>query len=110
MTASLRRPRDVAVVAAEGLGEATEPKWYVARLPDGPLVVLDGTAAVVWSEAFAGSEDSLAERVAQHLLGARAGADDLRDAAEEIRADVAEFVAGLIRDGLLERHTAYSTP
>jgi hypothetical protein len=106
---SLRRPSDVAALAGEAVGETTELKWYVARLPDGPLVVLDGTAALIWAEAFTGSEDTLAERVASHLLGAQAKAEDVREAAEEISADIAQFVAGLITQRLLERHTAYSS-
>lgn len=65
---------------------------YAAHLPDGPIVVLDGVAALIWTEACAGDRESIADRVA-----------DATDAAPDaIRADVEAFVADLLTRGLLE--------
>ena len=50
----------VAVVEYEGA-------VYVAELPDGPIAVLDGVAAVIWTEACAGDRETVAERVAAAL-------------------------------------------
>ena len=102
----LRRPADVAAVAAEPLGEDDVARWYVARLPDGPLVVLEDTAALIWAEAADGPEDALALRVAARLAQGPAVAE----VAADIATDVDAFVTGLVGQGLLERHTAYSTP
>jgi Coenzyme PQQ synthesis protein D (PqqD) len=65
---------------------------YAARLPDGPIVVLDGVAALIWTEACAGDRESIAERVAE-------ATDAAPDA---IRTDVEAFVADLLTRGLLE--------
>ncbi|GAA1799192.1 PqqD family peptide modification chaperone [Agromyces neolithicus] len=64
---------------------------YVAPLPDGPIVVLDGVAGVIWHAACAGDRATIAERVAE--------ATDA--AADEIRDDVDAFVADLVARGLL---------
>ena len=65
---------------------------YAARLPDGPIVVLDGIAGLIWCEACGGDRESIADRVAE-------ATDAAPDA---IRADVEAFVADLIARGLLE--------
>lgn len=63
---------------------------YVARLPNGPIAVLDGIAALIWAEACSDRE-SIADRVAE-----------LTDAAPDaIRGDVDAFVADLVARGLL---------
>lgn len=64
---------------------------YAARLPDGPIVVLDGIAGLIWNEACGGERESIADRVAE-------ATDAAPDA---IRADVEAFVAGLVARGLL---------
>lgn len=64
---------------------------YIARLPDGPIAVLDGVAAVIWVEASAGDRETLASRVAAAL----------EPPAEDIDEAVDEFVDGLIEHGLL---------
>ncbi len=64
---------------------------YAARLPDGPIVVLDGVAALIWNEACSGDRESIADRVA--------GATDT--APEAIRGDVHAFLADLLARGLL---------
>ena len=64
---------------------------YVAALPRGPITVLQGTAVTIWLAANAGPLEGAAERVA-HAMGLQA---------DEIRAPVDEFVAGLISRGLI---------
>lgn len=60
---------------------------YAARLPDGPIVVLDGVAGLVWSAACAGERTTIAERVAE---ATDAEADEIRD---EVDAFVSDLVA-----------------
>ena len=68
-----------------------EEVLYVATLPDGPIIVLDGIAGLIWDEACAGDRRTIVDRVAA-----------LTDAAPEaIRADVEAFVADLVARGLL---------
>jgi hypothetical protein len=64
---------------------------YAARLPDGPIVVLDGIAALIWVEACEGERETITDRVA-------AATDAAPDA---IRADVDAFVADLVERGLV---------
>ena len=64
---------------------------YAARLPAGPIVVLDGIAALIWEEACAGERETIADRVAEATYAAP----------EVIRADVDAFVADLMARGLL---------
>jgi len=66
---------------------------YVARLPQGPIVVLAGTAAVVWRAACGEGEGTVAERAA--------GSVD-RDSSAIAEA-VDGFVADLVARGLLVR-------
>ncbi|MEI2779517.1 MAG: PqqD family protein [Tetrasphaera sp.] len=63
------------------------PVTYLAKLPQGPILSLAGSAQVIWVEAVAGPLDDLAERVA-----ARFGMPTA-----EIVADVQGFVAELVR-------------
>lgn len=64
---------------------------YAAILPDGPIVVLEGVAGVIWSEAREGPSSTIADRVAA-----------LTDASvDDIRGDVESFVDELVRRGLL---------
>lgn len=81
----LRRPGDVAVLDHDGT-------VYAARLPDGPIVVLEGVAALIWDEACAGDRGTITDRVA--------AATDV--APDLIRADVDSFVTDLVARGLLE--------
>lgn len=66
---------------------------YAARLPEGPIVVLAGTAAVIWRAACEDGEAALADRVASSV-------DE--DGATIVGA-VDGFVAELVARGLLER-------
>lgn len=86
---------------------------YVAPLPDGPLLVLSDSAALIWqvvvgrlapdhgqAEALAVDQegrpddvDTVAHRVAEHV----------GVTADEIRADVAAFLREMVRRGLLSQ-------
>ena len=77
-------------------GSDTATEWYedalyVARLPGGPIVVLEGTAALTWTEACRDLPDTVAARVALRLN------QDVAD----IAADIDVFIAGLVEQGLL---------
>ena len=82
---ALRPPSDVGTLEQDGT-------VYAARLPAGPIVVLDGIAALIWNEACSGERATITERVAE--------ATDV--APDAIRADVDGFVADLVARGLLE--------
>jgi hypothetical protein len=79
-----RRPPDVAAYDDGGV-------IYLAKLPDGPIVALDGVAGVIWTQACDGPRSSIADRAAA-VTGA---------ATDEIRADVESFVDELVQRGLL---------
>jgi hypothetical protein len=64
---------------------------YVARLPGGPLLVLEGPAAVIWAEATTAPAQGWVSRVA-------ASVDQPEDA---ISAEVAAFVDDLRARDLL---------
>jgi hypothetical protein len=79
-----RRAAGVAVVEEDDV-------VYVALLPDGPIVLLDGVAGVIWSEAREGPRSTIADRVAA-----------VTDApVADIRAEVESFVEELVRRRLL---------
>ena len=81
----LRRAKDVGTLELDGV-------VYAAHLPTGPIVVLEGIAALIWDEACAGDRATITERVAETT-----------DVAPDlIRADVDSFVADLVARGLLE--------
>jgi ferritin-like protein len=82
-----RRPPDLAVFEDAST-------VYAAHLPDGPIVVLDGVAGLIWAEACAGPAATIVDRVA--------AATDA--AADDIRAEVESFVADLARRELLTEH------
>ncbi len=65
---------------------------YVAPLPDGPPLVLEGSSALVWAAVVEGGRvDDLVDRVAQ-----AAG-----ESAEAVAPGVAAFVDGLVAAGVL---------
>ncbi|WP_460720907.1 PqqD family protein [Microbacterium aureliae] len=72
--------------------EARTDAVYVARLPDGPIVVLDAVAGIIWEEACA-SEDAvgIVERVALRTQSPPA----------EIAPAVRAFLDELVDVGLL---------
>lgn len=67
---------------------------YVAVLPDPPIMVLSGAAALIWVTALQVDNDSLTEEVAR-----RAG---ITIAAA--RTPVAEFIEDVVARGLIVRH------
>lgn len=71
--------------------EEVDGRVYVARLPDGPILVLDDTAAVIWAEAYGRDRSGVVRRVADRL-----GAE-----ATDIAADVGTFIDDLIARGVL---------
>jgi len=82
---AMRCPRDVSVLEQDGI-------VYAARLPTGPIIMLEGIAALIWGEACSGERATITERVAE--------ATDV--APDTIRADVEAFVDDLISRGLLK--------
>lgn len=64
---------------------------YIAHLPGGPITVLKGVAALIWSEACAGDRETVAFRVAEAIDPPTEGID----------RDIDEFVAALVGRGLL---------
>ena len=69
-----------------------EDVLYVATLPDGPIIVLVGSSALIWDEACAGDREKIVDRVAAATNAPPDG----------IRAEVEAFVAELVARGLLE--------
>lgn len=66
---------------------------YVARLPDGPIIVLEGTAALIWAEACSSEPGEIADRVGERVD---------RDTGE-IADAVSRFVEDLVARGLLRK-------
>jgi hypothetical protein len=64
---------------------------FAARLPDGPILALDGTAGLIWRRALDGPREDVAERVSA----------DVGTAPVDIRDEVDRFVDELIELGLL---------
>lgn len=91
-----RRPPEVGVVEGRQEESPEGVPVYLARLPQGPLVVLEGSAAVIWRAAT--REGAPSEVV-------RTVAEELGTAQEDIRADVESFLEELVREGLLEPAT-----
>lgn len=86
---------------AGGIAALTEDDVvYAAFLPAGPIVVLDGIAALIWTETTLGDREDVAEKVA-----AATGST-----AEEIRPHVDAFVDELVARGLLEEHPRGDLP
>jgi hypothetical protein len=77
---------------AERVGVTTEAGVvFAARLPDGPILALDGTAGLIWQRALDGLRENVAERVS----------DDTGIDVASIRNQVDRFVEELIELGLL---------
>ncbi|RZS63477.1 coenzyme PQQ synthesis protein D (PqqD) [Agromyces ramosus] len=85
MTAALRPPPGVAVIED---GETV----YAAALPRGPIVVLEGVAALIWTTARHADRADIANEIAE-ATGA-----DIRSVGPEVDA----FLDGLVERGLLE--------
>ena len=78
-------------IAPRVAATAYDGKVYVAPLPDGPIHVLEGTAALVWSHALAEPRSRLPEA----LL------DEVEGDPERITAEVSAFVDALLAQRLL---------
>jgi hypothetical protein len=65
---------------------------YIASLPEGPIHVLDGVAAVIWAVARGTDRARIAQEVAE-VTAADLG---------EVRVEVEAFIDDLITRGLLE--------
>ena len=91
---AFRRPDGVAIIE-ETLDH--DDTTYLARLPDGPIVVLRDTALTIWREAVSPSDEgSLDSRVAK-TYGV---------SAEEVRPAVEACVVDLVERGVLEPDTS----
>lgn len=95
MTTYRRAPAVAEVECQEG----GRPVVYLGRLPDGPLIVLEGSAVAIWLAAVDQSRpdrsdpgEDLVDRVAASV-GVPANA---------VREDVTDFLATLVQAGLLE--------
>jgi hypothetical protein len=84
-------PSDRLVPAVDVAFEIRDGTVYVAQLPDGPIVVLRDTAALIWEEAQRDDLNDLAFRVASRVAGP---VDDLDE-------QVSAFVSRLVEGGLL---------
>jgi len=87
MSPAFRASGDVGVVVTTD-GDPV----YVAQLPDGPVLVLEGVAAAIWTAATTGPAQGWVARVAQ-LFG---------ESEESVSRDVATFVEDLEARGILE--------
>ena len=86
----IRPPRVAATDATRGMDA---PGVFLRHLPGGPNLALVGTAALIWSVAVSGAGDV-----------AREVAEAVGEDVEAIRADVEEYLAELIDQGLLVHH------
>ena len=89
MSGVLRRTPDVAVVV-------TDETVYLGSLPAGPLIVLRGSAAIIWRAAEGAGPEAVARRVAE-LTGLDVAA---------VAADADRFVSDLLGRGLLQLDAA----
>ena len=77
---------------ADGVGvESADGVVYAAPLPDGPIMVLDGVAALIWEEADGASREAVADAVATFT------AED----AASIRPYVEQFIDEMLTRGML---------
>jgi glycosyltransferase involved in cell wall biosynthesis len=86
-----RPPADVAWVTGQP-GEDDVAPVHVARLPEGPINLLAGSAAVIWRAATSAAPGAWLDVVAAELGGS----------VDELRPQVEEFVDSLVASGLLE--------
>lgn len=77
---------------ADGVGvEELEGVVYAAPLPDGPIVVLDGVAALIWTEGCRLPRAEVAAAVAEHT----------GQQTSTVRAHVEDFLDTMVARGLL---------
>jgi hypothetical protein len=68
-----------------------EGKVFLAQLPDGPIRVLEGTAALIWTQALAVPRSGLVAALAEEVVGDPA----------TVGAELSAFVDALLEQGLL---------
>jgi len=79
-------------VVATGVGSIDEgDAVYVAYLPDGPILELRGTAALIWREALEGPRETLAERISSAVVARPA----------DVSVDVMAFIELMVAKGLI---------
>ncbi|GGI46694.1 hypothetical protein BCL57_001107 [Agromyces flavus] len=71
--------------------EASGEAIYLAPLPEGPILVLDGVAALIFTEAMQGDREHLVDRVLAQVDGP----------IDEIASHVSAFLDDLVARGLL---------
>lgn len=99
MSVPYARPGNVAISRASDDRESVRHACvYVARLPSGPLVVLDGSAAVIWEAATCDGPDSdlSPENAVVATVADTVGVD-----VGDVHDDVLAILADLVRLGLL---------
>lgn len=80
------------LAVAGGVGVITRNDVvYIAPLPRGPILVLEGTSRLIWSAALGGDREDVVARVAE-----AAGVETA-----EIRLEVENFMADLVGRGLI---------
>lgn len=87
---SYRVPHDLAWTLEAG--DSDLATLYLARLPSGPISVLDGTAALIWLAAVEGPSETVLDRVAE----------EAGQPVTAVRDEVEGFLADLIETGLLD--------
>ncbi len=93
MSPAFRPAKSVGVVAT-----ADGEHVFLAQLPDGPVLVLDGVAATIWTEATTGPDQGWVGRVASVF----------DETEEDVEGDVRRFVADLEARGILVPGTEQS--
>lgn len=78
---------DVAWVSQDDLDDGDEPMAYVARVPGGPPILLEGSGCVVWLALADGGTLAEITAAAAEMTGA---------AVDEISEDVATLVDQLV--------------
>jgi Coenzyme PQQ synthesis protein D (PqqD) len=78
-------------LAADVGVEASGDAVYLAPLPQGPILVLDGVAALIFTEATQGDREHVVDRVVAQVDGP----------ADEIAIQVPAFLDDLVARGLL---------
>lgn len=96
MTAAYRRPSDVAMVVEADGADGGADTVYLSHLPSGSLMVLQGTSALIYTEALSDADNPQGHDIATRL------ADTVGVPPDDIRGDVVTFLAELMGRGLLE--------
>lgn len=74
-----------------------EGRWYLARVPSGPIHCLEGPAALIWDELLTSADGTAAAADLAERVSLRAEAE-----LDVVRVDVDDFLTRLVALGLLE--------